>query len=137
MLLQSPEDIRALLSRVRTIAVVGVSDKPDRPSHAVARYLMERTDYTVWLVNPMITHVGDHPVYASLADLPEVPDLVDVFRRPDDIPAVLDAAIAVGARSIWLQVGLSGDEFAQRAVQAGMDIVMDRCLKVDHAHLMA
>lgn len=137
MLLETPEQIRNLLTRARTIAVVGVSDKPDRPSHAVARYLMERTPYTVWLVNPMLSMIGDQPVYASLADLPGVPDIVDVFRRLDDIPAVLDQAIALGAPSIWLQLGLSSDTVAQRAVEAGMDIVMDRCIKVDHERLLA
>lgn len=137
MLLKTPEDIRNLLMHARTIAVVGVSDKADRPSHGVARYLMERTTYTVWLVNPLLSRIGDHTVYPSLAELPGVPDIVDVFRRLDDVPEVLEHAIAIGAPSIWLQLGLSSDTVAQRATDAGMDIVMDRCIKVDHQHLLA
>lgn len=136
MLLQSNEQIRELLTAATSIAVVGVSDKPDRPSHAVARYLVDHTPYTVWLVNPTLDRIGDHPVYPNLAALPGVPDIVDVFRRVADIPPVLDDALAVGAHCIWLQLGLVDQGIADRAIAAGMDVVMDHCLKVEHERLM-
>ncbi|MEI4272860.1 CoA-binding protein [Klenkia sp. LSe6-5] len=122
-----------ILDRTRTVAVVGASDNPSRASYFVATYLLASTDYEVWFVNPRVEEILGRPVYPSLADCPGVPDLVDVFRRPADLPGVLDETIAVGARTFWLQLGLSDDALAERGEAAGLDVVMDRCLKIEHA----
>jgi len=122
-----------ILDRTRTVAVVGASDNPARASYFVATYLLASTDYEVWFVNPRVTEILGRPVYPSLAECPGVPDLVDVFRRPADLPGVLDETLAVGARTFWLQLGLSDDALAERGEAAGLDVVMDRCLKIEHA----
>ena len=123
----------ALLRDTTSIAMVGASANPSRPSYFVANYLLSSTDYEVYFVNPAASEILGRPVYPSLADLPTVPDMVDVFRRPDDVPGVLDEAIAVGARSFWLQLGLWDDDVAATAESAGMTVVMDRCVKIEHA----
>lgn len=124
----------ALLQRTRSIAMVGVSANAARPSYFVATYLTSSSaDYDVYFVNPGATEILGRPVYKSLAELPVVPDLVDVFRRPDDLPAVTEEAIAVGAKAVWFQLGLWHPEAALRATGAGLDVVMDRCLKIEHA----
>ena len=122
-----------LLQRTRSIAIVGMSKNSSRSSHFVATYLAGSTDFDVYYVNPRETEIMGKPVYASLADLPVVPDMVDVFRRVDDLPAVTDEAIAVGATSLWFQLGLEHREAAATAVAAGLDVVQNRCLKIEHA----
>ncbi|SDF66664.1 CoA-binding protein [Klenkia brasiliensis] len=122
-----------ILDRTRTVAVVGASDNPSRASYFVATYLLASTDFEVWFVNPRVSEILGRPVYPSLAECPGVPDLVDVFRRPADLPGVLDETIAVGARTFWLQLGLSDDALAVKGEAAGLDVVMDRCLKIEHA----
>jgi len=129
----TPGQRQEILDRTRTVAVVGASDNPSRASYFVATYLLASTDYEVWFVNPRVTEILGRPVYPSLAECPGVPDLVDVFRRPADLPGVLDETIAVGARTFWLQLGLSDDALADRGADAGLDVVMDRCLKIEHA----
>ncbi len=123
----------ALLRETTSIAMVGASANPARPSYFVANYLLSSTDYDVYFVNPAASEILGREVYPSLADLPAVPDMVDVFRRPDDVPGVLGEAIAVGARSLWLQLGLWDDGVAATAEEAGMAVVMDRCVKIEHA----
>jgi uncharacterized protein len=123
-----------LLRRTRSIAIVGVSSNPSRASYFVATYLRaDAPEYTVWYVNPRETEILGQPVYASLADLPDVPDMVDVFRRADDLPSVAAEAIAVGASSLWFQLGLVHDEAAAMAEAAGLTVVQDKCLKIEHA----
>ena len=122
-----------LLNRIDTVAIVGMSANPARASNFVATYLLGRTDWTPWFVNPNETEILGLPVYPSLGALPGVPDLVDVFRRRDELPAVVDEAIAVGAPAIWFQLGLVHDEAAATAAAAGLDVVQDRCLKIEHA----
>ena len=122
-----------LLQRTRSIAIVGMSKNSSRSSHFVATYLGGSTDFEVYYVNPRETEIMGKPVYASLADLPVVPDMVDVFRRVDDLPAVTDEAIAVGATSVWFQLGLEHPDAAATAVAAGLDVVQNRCLKIEHA----
>ena len=122
-----------ILDRTRTVAVVGASDNPSRASYFVATYLLSTTPYEVWFVNPRVSEILGRPVYPSLAELPGVPDLVDVFRKPADLPGVLDETLAVGARTFWLQLGLSDDALAERGEAAGLEVVMDRCLKIEHA----
>ena len=121
-----------ILQSARSVALVGVSPNPLRSSNFVAAYLV-RTSLTTYMVNPVADEILGQPVYPSLADLPEAPDVVDVFRRPDAIPEVTDEAIAVGAKVLWLQLGLRDDVSAQRAVDAGLAVVQDRCLKIEHA----
>lgn len=122
-----------VLRRTRTVAVVGASAKPHRASNFVATYLLASTDYEVWFVNPHESEILGRPVYPSLAALPAAPDLVDVFRRPADLPDVLTDAVDVGARTLWLQFGLFVPDIARKAEAAGLTVVMDRCLKIEHA----
>ncbi len=123
-----------ILEDTRTIAVVGASSNPARASFFVATYLLSSsTDYTVWFVNPRETSILGQPVHPSLADLPGTPDLVDVFRRSEELPGVAAEAVAIGARTFWAQLGLHSDEAARIAHEAGLNVVMDRCLKIEHA----
>lgn len=128
----APERL-ALLRRTKTVAMVGASANTSRASYFVATYLLSSSDFEVWFVNPAATQILGHPVYPSLDALPGVPDLVDVFRKPADLPAVLDETLAVGAKAIWLQLGLWDQDVADRGADAGLDVVMNRCLKIEHA----
>jgi predicted CoA-binding protein len=128
-----PADIDAILNMKR-IAVVGLSSNPSRPSYGVARYLQEQ-GYEIIPVNPNETEVLGKRAYASLLDLPEPPEVVDVFRRPIYVDQIVDEAIAVGAKAIWLQIGVVNLPAALRARQAGLITVMDRCILVEHARL--
>ena len=121
-----------ILRSAESIALVGVSANPLRSSNFVATYLV-RTPFRVYAVNPAYDEVLGVKCYPTLADLPEVPDIVDVFRTPDAIPGVVDEAIAVGAPTVWLQLGLRHDEAARKAIEAGLNVVQDRCLKIEHA----
>ena len=132
-ILEQMQDRLDLLQRTRSIAIVGMSKNSSRSSHFVATYLAGSTDFDVYYVNPRETEIMGKPVYASLADLPVVPDMVDVFRRIEDLPAVTDEAIGVGAASVWFQLGLEHPEAAASAVTAGLDVVQNRCLKIEHA----
>ncbi|MDT5236514.1 MAG: uncharacterized protein QOF47_2501 [Mycobacterium sp.] len=129
-------DIERILRATDTVAIVGASANPARASHEVWTYLRSRSDFKLYLVNPTITEVEDTPVYPSLADLPVVPDLVDVFRRYEFLPSVLDDTIAVGAKTLWLQWCLWHEQVARDGEAAGLEVVMDRCLKVEHARLL-
>lgn len=122
-----------ILRRTRTIAIVGASDNPARASFFVGTYLLSSSDYTVWFVNPASATVLGRPTHASLADLPDVPDLVDVFRKPSDLPQVLDETIASGASTLWLQLGLQDEGVAERGEASGLRVVMNRCVKIEHA----
>ena len=127
---------RRILRETRTVAIVGASANPSRASHEVWTYLKSASDYELYLVNPTISEVEGTPVYPSLAQLPVAPDLVDVFRRHEHLPSVLEDTIAVGAKVLWLQLGLWHDQVARDGANAGLQVVMDRCLKVDHARLL-
>ncbi len=128
----APERL-ALLRRTRSIAIVGASANPSRASYFVATYLLSSSPYDVYFVNPRASEILGRPVYPSLDALPVVPDLVDVFRRHDDLPTVLDETLAVGARTLWLQLGSWHEDVARRGQAAGLDVVMDRCVKIEHA----
>jgi len=121
-----------IIRSARTVALVGVSANPIRSSNFVAAYLV-RTPMRAYPVNPAYDEVLGITCFPSLADLPEIPDIVDIFRRPDAIPGVVDEAIDVGAKVVWFQLGLRHDEAAQRALDAGLQVVQDRCLKIEHA----
>lgn len=126
-----------LLRRARSIAIVGASDKPARASYFVATYLLSSTTYRVYFVNPVLAKAGKQilgqPVYASLADLPEAPDLVEVFRKASDAPEIVEEAAAAGAKTVWLQLGIWNEEAAHLAESRGLNMVMDRCVKIEHA----
>ena len=124
----------ALMERTVTVAMVGVSANPARPSNFVATYLLSSsTDFDMYFVNPVAEEILGQPCYPRLADLPVVPDLVDVFRRPADLPGVAAEVVDIGAKAFWVQLGLWSPEAAQLAIEAGLDVVMDRCLKIEHA----
>ena len=123
----------AILQRTRTVAIVGMSANPARASHFVATYLAGASEWTIWYVNPGETEILGQKVYPSLADLPAAPDVVDTFRRTENLPAVADEAIACGAETLWFQLGLRHDAAAERAAGAGLDVVQNRCLKIEHA----
>jgi len=125
-----------ILQATRTVAIVGMSTDPSRASYFVATYLLSSSCSFehVWFVNPKGGEVLGRPVYASLDELPGVPDLVDVFRRAEDLPSVAKEVVAIpGTRTFWAQLGLRSDEAARIATVAGRSVVMDRCLKVEHA----
>ncbi len=128
----APERLN-ILRRTGSIAIVGASDKPSRASYFVATYLQSSSPYRVYFVNPVVDEILGQPVYRSLADLPETPDLVDVFRKHDDLPGVAREAVEAGARTLWLQLGSWHEEAAAIAEDAGLDVVMDRCVKIEHA----
>ncbi|MFC8796332.1 CoA-binding protein [Promicromonospora sp. NPDC057138] len=129
----SAQERLRILRSTTSIAVVGASANPARASYFVATYLLSSSPYDVYFVNPRATEILGHPVYPSLADLPVVPDLVDVFRRHEDLPSVLDETLAVGARTLWLQLGSWHEEVARKAEAAGLNVAMDRCVKIEHA----
>ena len=131
MEINSSETIKRILDDCRTIAVVGLSSKSTRPSYGVAGYI-QRAGYRIIPVNPNETEVLGERSYASLKDVPEEIDLVDVFRRSEEAGAVVDDAIAVGAKAVWLQEGVIDDDAAQRALNAGLLVVMDRCWLKEH-----
>ena len=129
--INDPETIRRILDECRTIAVVGLSSKETRPSHGVAAY-MQRQGYRIIPVNPNEVEVLGERAFASLTDVSEKIDLVDVFRRSEEAGAAVDEAIAVGAKAVWLQEGVIDDAAAQRALDARLLVVMDRCWLKEH-----
>lgn len=130
------DDIRWVLRHCRTVAVVGLSPKPHRDSYMVARY-MQAHGWRIVPVNAMATGLSilGEPVYPSLAEAARVEriELVNCFRNSADIPPIVDEAIAIGAQAVWMQLGVEHDEAAERARQAGLRVVQNRCLKIDHA----
>ena len=127
-------DLRRILTECRTIAVVGLSAKENRPSHGVARYLQQH-GYRIVPVNPRFESVLGERCYARLADIPHPVDMVDVFRRAEEVLPVAQEAVAIGARCLWQQLGIANVEADRVARAAGLDAVMDRCIKIEHARL--
>jgi predicted CoA-binding protein len=127
--------IPELLKASRTIAVVGLSSNPMRPSNGVSEY-MKRAGYRIIPVNPNETEVFGEKSYTSLEDVPEPIDIVDVFRRPEFVPEIVESAIKIGAKAIWLQEGVIHEAAAERALNAGLDVVMDRCILKEHRKLL-
>ena len=125
------KEIRDLLSTSKTIAVVGLSDKPWRPSHGVSEY-MQTQGYRIIPVNPTLTEVLGEKAYASLDDVPERIDIVDIFRRSELVDPVVDAAIRKGARTVWMQEGVVNHAAARKAREAGLAVIMDRCILKEH-----
>jgi predicted CoA-binding protein len=129
----SAKERQAILRRATSVAIVGASPNPARSSYFVGTYLQQSSDYRVYFVNPNATEILGQKAYPDLASLPEVPDIVDVFRKAGDIPSVVDDVVAVGAPAIWVQLGIWNQEAAEDAEARGLTVVMDRCIKVEHA----
>jgi predicted CoA-binding protein len=134
--LTGPDEIAALLRGMRRIAVVGCSPKPWRDSHRVARYLIE-VGYDVVPVNPAADEIFSRRVYPSVRDVPGPVDLVDIFRRSELVPPVVEDAIASGAKAVWMQDGVIHETAAEQAIAAGLTVVMDRCILRDHRAFVA
>jgi len=122
-----------ILRGAKSIAIVGASANPARSSYFVGTYLQQSSDYRIYFVNPNADTILGQKAYPDLASLPEVPDIVDVFRRASDIPSVVEEALAIGASTIWIQLGIWNPEAAEYAESKGLTVVMDRCIKIEHA----
>ena len=127
--------IRDVLQTAKTIAVVGHSDNPGRTSYQIARFL-RNAGYTVYAVNPTVSEIDGEISYASVQDIPDEIDIVDVFRRSEFLDGVVEDAIAAGAKTVWSQLGVIDDIAADKATQAGLNMVMNRCIKVEHMRLL-
>jgi len=128
------DDLRRILSTAKTIAVVGLSDKPDRESHAIAAYL-QGAGYRIIPVNPNISETLGEKAYKSLRDVPRHVDVVQIFRRPEEVPAIVDDAMAVGAQVVWMQPGTENEDAAARAEAAGLTVVVGACMRTVHRTL--
>ena len=127
--------LRRILATCRSLAVVGLSAQWYRPSFFAAKYMQDH-GYRIIPVNPRYHEVLGQRCYASLRDIPEPVDLVDCFRKADEIPAIADDAIAIGAKVLWMQLGIENAQAAKRASDAGLDVVMNRCVKIEHARIL-
>lgn len=131
---QINSNIENILKNCRRIAVVGLSDKPSRASNGVAR-LMQQSGYEVIPVNPVLPEVLGEKSYPSVSDIPGEVDLVDIFRRPEHVEEIVDQAIAKGVKAIWMQLGVINEKAAEKALAAGIDVVMDRCWAIEYRKL--
>jgi predicted CoA-binding protein len=122
-----------ILRNAKSIAIVGASPNAARASYFVGTYLLQSSDYRVYFVNPMADEILGHKAYPDLASLPEVPDIVDVFRKGSDTPSVMDEVLAVGAKTVWVQLGIWNQDAAIYGEGKGLTVVMDRCIKIEHA----
>jgi len=129
----SAKDRAEILQKAKTVAIVGMSPNAARSSYFVGTYLQQSSNYELYFVNPFAEEILGQPVYKSLADLPVVPDIVDVFRKGSDIPSVIDDVLAIGAKTVWVQLGIWNQDAAIYGESKGLTVVMDRCLKVEHA----
>ena len=129
----SAQERLAILRKAKSIAIVGASPNAARSSYFVGTYLQQSSDYRVYFVNPNADTILGQKAYPDLASLPEVPDIVDVFRKASDIPQVIDEVIASGAKTVWVQLGIWNQEAAVYGESKGLTVVMDRCIKVEHA----
>ena len=132
----SDEEIAELLRSAKTVAIVGASDNPERPVYGVSQWLLDNSHFDLFFVNPRLQTLFGYKVYPSIADIPAWVDIVDVFRNVADIPTVLDESIAVKATSMWLQLGLKDDVSANRAVKNGLQVVQNRCIKIEYNSLL-
>ena len=123
--------IQAILATSKTIAVVGLSDRPDRPAHSVPAYLQQQ-GYRIIPVNPNLRQALGEAAYPSLLEVPEPVDVVQIFRRSEDVPPVVEDAIRIGAKVVWMQSGIVHEQAAERARQAGLQVVMDTCMRTTH-----
>ncbi len=130
------ERLKTILQRSKTIAVVGLSPNPSRDSYEVAEYL-QHAGYRIIPVNPKATEILGEKAYPDLRSIPDRIDVVDIFRRPETVPEIVDEAIEVGVKTIWMQLGVVNEQAAQKAERAGMEVVMNRCMLREHRRLLA
>lgn len=130
----TPQEIREILVSWKVIAIVGLSDKPDRDSYRVAAY-MKSAGYRIIPVNPAVEEVLGEKSHAGLSDIGEKVDMVNIFRKPEAVPAIVDEAIAIGAKVVWMQEGIAHNEAAEKARAAGLKVVMSKCLLKEHRRL--
>ena len=135
-ILTKDQDIKQLLKTAKTIAVVGLSPDPERPSYEVANYLQSK-GYKIIPVRPGIKEILGEKAYASLTEIPESVDLVDIFRKTEFIPEVVDEAIRIKTKAVWMQLGLSHPQAAQKAVSAGISAIENRCILIEHKRLLS
>lgn len=128
---KSLDDLREILAATKTIAVVGLSDKPNRPGHSIPAYLQSQ-GYRIIPVNPKLSEALGEKAYPSLREVPVPVDVVEIFRRPEHVPPVVEEAIAIGAKIVWMQLGIINEEAASRAESAGLGVVMDTCMGATH-----
>ncbi|WP_375478054.1 CoA-binding protein [uncultured Nostoc sp.] len=126
--------LREVLIQAKTIAVVGHSDKRERTSYQIAQFLRQK-GYTVYAVNPLIKEIDGQPSYPALPELPEPVDIVNIFRRSEYLPEILDEAISINAKTVWTQLGIWHQPSAQKAIDAGLNVVMDACIKIEYLRL--
>ncbi len=126
-------DRLAFMQSAKNVAIVGASDNPARASYFVSTYLLSASHFKLFFVNPRLDEILGQKVYKSLAEIEEPIDIVDVFRKASDIPGVLDEAIAIKAKTFWMQLGISDQVSAERGAAAGLNMVQDKCLKIEHA----
>jgi predicted CoA-binding protein len=129
------EEIKAILENHRTVAIVGLSPKPERDSYKVAKYLKEK-HYRIVPVNPGQKEILGEKSYPNLKAIPFPVDIVDVFRKPDAIPPIVDDAIEIGAKTVWMQLGLAHNQAADKARKAGLEVVMNKCIKIEHMNML-
>lgn len=134
-MITNPDELRRLLLETRTIAIVGLSANETRPSYGVAKYLQAH-GYHIIPVNPAYEEVLGQKCYPDLRSLPQPVDMVDIFRKPEEVLPVVEDAIALGAKSVWMQLGVVNPQAAERAEEAGLQVVMDHCIKIEHARLI-
>ncbi|MEE9252662.1 MAG: CoA-binding protein [Thermodesulfobacteriota bacterium] len=134
--MDSKEKLRRILNRTRTIAVVGLSAVWHRPSYFAAKYLQDH-GYRIIPVNPSYEEILGEKCYPSLLDIPEPVDVVDIFRKPEDVPSIVEDAIKIGAKVVWMQLGIINKEAAKVAGEAGLEVVMNHCMKIEHARLLS
>ena len=132
--MESIDKIKRILREYKTIAVVGLSAKWNRPSHFAAKYMKEH-GYKIVPVNPGYDEILGEKCYSSLLDIPEPVDIVDIFRRSGDVPPIVEDAIKIGAKVVWMQLTVINEEAASRARDAGLEVVMNRCVKIEHGRL--
>ena len=130
-----PEKIRAILENYKRVAIVGLSPKPERDSHKVAKYLKEN-HYEIVPVNPGQKEILGETCYPNLKAIPFQVDLIDIFRKSDAIPLVVDDAIAIGAKIVWMQLGLANNRAAKKARNAGLEVIMNKCIKIEHMNML-
>jgi len=130
------EEIKQVLENNKVVAVVGLSPKPDRASHQVAQYLQEH-GYQIVPVRPKADEILGEKAFANLRDIPFPVDIVDIFRQVEAIPGIVDEAIAIGAKVVWMQLGLAENQSACRAREAGLQVIMNKCMKIEHSRYLA
>lgn len=133
--MDTDERIKKILKDCKTIAVIGLSPKEDRPSHVVAKYLKSQ-GYRIIPVNPNADEILGEKCYPDLSAVPYPIDVVDIFRRPEDVPPIVDEAIKIKAKVIWMQEGIINEEAAEKAGKAGLEVVMDHCMLKEHKRLV-